>query len=225
MVAFLEEFDRDLDQHEAASWTALEPVRDAAFFFWSEVLALRERDAHGKEVPLDGCKAAYSGILRALSWVESRHGRRGQQRPAADPVQCGHPRDPWWRLELNGKGGSSFKTGTGKTYRSNELPGVARAFVGPPVLPPAADPAHLANPRKGHNDPNFTAETSFYWALPKALHAINTSQGRFAYQCACDDRERFLRGALGYNHRFGSPLGDADYFWKLRRTVDKLKII
>jgi hypothetical protein len=46
--------------------------------------------------------ARWVDIVRAISWVESRHGTGTGLPPARDPMQCGNPNDVWWK-ELTGQ--------------------------------------------------------------------------------------------------------------------------
>lgn len=53
-------------------------------------------------------RARLFAIVRAVSFVESRHGTTGVNQPARDPLQCGNPKDLWWK-ELTGQSGDGSR--------------------------------------------------------------------------------------------------------------------
>jgi hypothetical protein len=76
---------------EAAAWARQEPLALAAIDFWNRVLRLAAGASLDR--PLDGAALQrLVAIVRAVSWVESRHGMATTNQGPRDPMQCGHPR-------------------------------------------------------------------------------------------------------------------------------------
>src|SRR5207245_5668915 len=66
---------------EATLWQAQKATAEAAFAFWERFLAFRKGAANDQ--PLDGaCRSQFLCIIRAVSWVEAKHGTAGVQQPA-----------------------------------------------------------------------------------------------------------------------------------------------
>lgn len=181
---------------EATRWAVHEQRARAAFGFWQNFLILRCGDSHAKELGAEETRR-WLLLIRAVSFVESVHGTGSGNEPARDPVQCGNPRDTWWK-ELNGSTQTEdrFVTGPGgKNYDASELPAAA-AEGG---LPQAARLDQLGDKSKGHNDSRFSADTSFYWGIPYLIHRTNITAGRKTYQCGACSRADLLEGAKAYN--------------------------
>ena len=87
--------------NEAALWASLSPLAEAALAFWNVFLGLRMGPNHNQLLDA-AALARLIKIIRAVSWVESKHGTVGANQPARDPMQCGNPLDVWWR-ELTGQ--------------------------------------------------------------------------------------------------------------------------
>src|ERR1041384_3503025 len=114
--------------NEASLWTPLSALAHDALMFWHAFIGLRM--GPGNNQPLDAAALDRLGkIIRAVSWVESKHGTAGVNQPARDPMQCGNPGDIWWR-ELNGQLSPEdvLTRGPGLTnLRASQLPGAAEA--------------------------------------------------------------------------------------------------
>src|SRR5277367_6325658 len=78
---------------EAAAWSNVQGLASSALEFWNSFIGLRSGPN-----PLDaGGLARLTLIIRAVSWVESQHGTGAGISSAVDPMQCGNPRDAWWK--------------------------------------------------------------------------------------------------------------------------------
>jgi len=187
---------------EPELWQPLQQVAEEAAAFWRDFVDLRN-DA-GQQ--LDAAQLdKFVMLARAVSWVESRHGTGTGNYPDRDPMQCGNPRDAWWR-QLAGLAGNGdrFVGGPGaKNYWAKELPDAASANQ---TLPAAAKLSSLANVEQGHRDAAFNPTMSLYWALPHLIWKTNVPKGRKAYQCSAVLRDELIDGATAYNGG-----GDPDY--------------
>jgi hypothetical protein len=101
---------------ESALWIVHEGTALAALDFWNGFLILRMGAAGDK--PLDAAaRQRLAAIVRAVSWVESKHGTATTNQGRRDPMQCGHPQDAWWRQVTSAgrPGQDRFITGPGGT--------------------------------------------------------------------------------------------------------------
>jgi hypothetical protein len=160
-------------------------------------------------------------IIRAVSWVESKHGSYdGANHGARDPMQAGHPRDAWWRAITGETGdGDRFIRGpdVGPNFWARELAGALED-----VLPPAARLSRLgsaAEQKRGHDHPSFHPSMSYCWGVLYLIHRINTAGGAGrTFQCGELAEERLVNGAVKYNGG-----GDPRYRAKIEaalRTID-----
>ena len=105
-----------------------------ALNFWNTFFALRRGAAN--DMTLDqAAKDRLLCIIRAISWVESKHGTAGENQPARDPMQCGNPNDSFWR-EINDPDhpGSRYVGGPmAPNLNANELPGRMETATGFPA--------------------------------------------------------------------------------------------
>jgi hypothetical protein len=88
---------------EPTLWQARADIAQASLDFGIAFLGCRM----GSDIDQlldDASKGRLSKIVRACSWVESKHGTAGANQPVRDPIQCGNPGDLWWR-ELTGQSG------------------------------------------------------------------------------------------------------------------------
>ena len=91
----------DTSAEEASKWAVHSARAEAAFAFWKSFLELRVGAANDQ--PLTGVQAnRFNTTIRAVSWVESRHGTGSGTEPGRDPMQCANPADVWW-MELTGQ--------------------------------------------------------------------------------------------------------------------------
>jgi hypothetical protein len=110
------------DPAEQKAWDAVAATARAAVDFWAGFLRLRMGPKHDQLLTPEA-RARLLTMIRAISWVESRHGTGSGTFPAKDPMQCG--RDAWWTELVHPlpPTGSRFITGPGGTnYSANELP-------------------------------------------------------------------------------------------------------
>ncbi len=149
--------------------------------------------------PLDSAAIDRFGrVIRAMSWVESKHGTAGANQPARDPMQCGNPDDTWWR-ELVGQTERQdrFTRGPGlRDLRAGELPAAADADAD---FPAAARISGLRSPARGHRAADFRPDHSFFWAIPYFLHRTNIRPSGRTYRCGSASLERLVDGAVAYN--------------------------
>lgn len=195
-------------------WKPLQPLALAAILFWQSFMQLKRA---GKQ-PLTATDIDHlTRILRAMSWVESKHGSGTGNQPARDPIQCGNPDDAWWP-QLAGLGTvfDRYVGGPGAgNYDANQLPAAA-ADAGLPVL---ARLVSLADPKKGHRDTSFNPTMSFYWGLPHLIWKTNKTAGRQFYLFDTVGRLELLNGADAYNgngdpayrDKIDKALGDAGW--------------
>ncbi len=183
--------------NEAVAWAAVSEIASAAFDFWNGFLDLR---AGGEKLGTPE-QSRFLCVIRSVSWQESRHGTGAGRTAGVDPMQCGNPKDAWWR-ELNGSPleGDLLIGGplAGKWYAS-DLP---RTMKTTPGFPPSACLSDLSDPRKGHDAADFNQTISYYWAVPILVHKTNTGPGipnGKTYECGNCDFERLIRGAVNYN--------------------------
>jgi hypothetical protein len=89
-------------EDEPKLWEAQRLAAEAAFDFWKGFLEFRMGAASDMKLDAD-CRDRFLCIIRAVSWVESKHGTfDGGTAGIRDPMQCGHPSDTWWK-ELTGQ--------------------------------------------------------------------------------------------------------------------------
>jgi len=201
---------------EVAAWASHKDLASAAVKFTNDFLGLRKNGSTTAKLA-DSDLARLLDIVRAISWVESRHGTgSGSTKPKVDPMQCGNPNDPWWQ-ELTGQTDAAdrfIRGGDGTTnLNADELPDAAASTNG---FEPKANLNKLgADVNKGHNSAGFAVEHSYYWALPILIHKTNTKAGDKTYQCGGLSRGRLVDGAVRYN-----GTGDDDYETKIGNALD-----
>ncbi|MBY5337002.1 hypothetical protein HFO99_24335 [Rhizobium leguminosarum] len=167
---------------EADLWSIQEPMAKASLDF--VISFLRCRMGANNDEPLDEeATNRLLAILRAVSIVESRHGTTGRNQPARDPIQCGNPRDTWWR-ELTGQlgNGDRFVRGAGaQAYWANEIGDAAEQDAN---FPPAAKRDLLTVVRDGHKDAGFSPAHSYLWGALYLIHRINSTARDSSYAAA-----------------------------------------
>lgn len=195
-------------------WTIQKEKAINAFNFWNEFMALRMGDDNDRILD-STAKDRFIAIIRAVSWVESKHGSGSGNQAAKDPMQTGNPGDHWWK-ELTGQSGngSRFILGPGKNnFWAKELSAAAENV---PTFPDSGKIGKLANKSVGHGDPAFNAILSYYWGIAYLIHKVNTSvtDGK-TYQCDDCLMERMIDGAVGYNGG-----GDSQYRKKITEFIN-----
>jgi hypothetical protein len=197
---------------EAKAWPACKAVAEASVTFVDKFLGLRKNNSDTATLVAADI-AHIVDIVRAISWVESKHTTGGGQQPKRDPMQCGNPADLWWK-ELTGQTGKydRFVRGPGMSnLDANELPDAADGTAG---FEAKASLKKLgADVKKGHDVATFTIEHSYFWAVPILLHKTNSPLGK-TYQCGDLSRAWLIDGAVAYNGG-----GDAKYKAKIENAL------
>jgi hypothetical protein len=210
------------DADEAKKWEVHRQKAEDAFAFWSKFLDFRHGPKNDQRFddtgdPKAKLRQRILCVVRAISWVESRHGTGAGASAASDPMQCGNPNDSWWK-ELTGQVAkpSRFIGGPdAKNYNANELPAAAALQA---TFPAPAKLSGLKNAKKGHDDPNFNPTMSYYWAVVYFAHRTNTRQPTpgHAQVYKFDDctLDRLVNGAVEYNGG-----GDPKYRQKIEAAL------
>ena len=195
---------------EAAAWRKVERLARDALTFWNSFLGLRsgasDLDAAGL--------ARLSVIIRAVSWVESRHANGAHASAKVDPMQCANPRDAWWRELTNSSPPQDWfvrRPGLAPNYKAYELPD---AVASNQSFPAAANLSNLSSRPAGHDSAGFNPTMSYAWGVPFLIYKINATAGDSAFQCKDLNRDRLINGATAYNGG-----GDPSYKAKITRTV------
>jgi N-acetylmuramoyl-L-alanine amidase len=185
------------DVNEPQAWQTIAATVSMALGFWKDYFKLQSNQG---DIDLVGTQRL-TQILRAISWVESRHGTgSGSGQPARDPMQCGNPSNSWWR-ELTGQTDKldflACRNGPGSSLvRADKLAASASESAG---FPPQASLDLLGDEDNGHTDSAFTPLHSFMWGIPYFLHRMNAVQGCYTYDCGDLSRDRLVAGAVRYN--------------------------
>ncbi len=187
------------DDEEPQAWQALAPTVSMALGFWKDYLKLQTDSG---DLDLVGIQRL-TQIIRAISWVESRHGTgAGPGQAARDPMQCGNPGDVWWQ-ELSGQIDHNhvdylarWNGQSASLVAADKLADAAKAAIG---FPSAAALDLLADDTNGHNDSSFGPTHSFVWGIPYFLHRMNRAQQDKTYDCGDLSRDRMVTGAVQYN--------------------------
>ncbi len=182
---------------EAQLWNIQKPVATQALDFVLEFLGCRMGPSNTQALDAQA-KERLLAIVRALSIVESRHGTVGANQPRRDPLQCGNPKDLWWK-EFTGQlgDGSRFIRGPGlANLWADEVGDAAEAFV---LFPTSARRALLQNLANGHDNQGFSPTHSYVWGILYLIHKTNTGAGGKSYQCSDISRDRLIDGAVEYN--------------------------
>lgn len=186
-----------LKEQEQAGWDKHKGAAEAALNFWKDFLNLRQGD---KPVS-DECMAKMLNMLRAMSWVESKHGTAGANQPGRDPLQSGNPRDEWWASLEGTANRDRIIGGPGKgNWWLHELP---RA-TGKPA------------PKGGHDNPAFKPADSYLWGALAFIQKMNNNNNKDdrTFKCGDCSDERLFNGALDYNGG-----GDPKYGDKLKEAL------
>ncbi|NOC83833.1 hypothetical protein [Ruegeria sp. HKCCD6428] len=197
---------------ESNKWSSVRALAQAALDFHIGFLGCRMGAAHSTQLDANA-KERILKIVRAVSWVESKHGTAGSNQPKRDPVQAGNPNDKWWK-ELTGQSGQGSRFIRGPNLSNlwaNELAGMAEATAG---FEGDAQMSKLGDKKKGHSDAKFSQAHSYYWGIVYLIHRINTSAGDKSFQCGSLSRSRLIDGAVSYNGG-----GDARYRQKIESAL------
>ncbi len=154
-----------LDPQEEEWWDEVKGIAVPTISFW--VNWLREDDQND-------CPDLLVCIIRAISWVESRHGHGTGNHANRDPMQVGNPNDSAWKNiginDSNGLGDRPVRQGSLPGLSWKDIPANVNQIINPtpppdpPVLPYAIDPTFL--PANGHQNNDFTKQMSYFGLLP-----------------------------------------------------------
>jgi hypothetical protein len=191
---------------EAAAWPVQRPLIDQAIVFADTYLGLTVQGGGTEQRLAANDRVRLSHIIRAMSWVESKHGTdtsAPKNFPARDPLQSGDPGNSWWK-ELIGlaKPPSKFQIRLSppakdpfKTIDADKLNDDAIASG---LLPALAKLSALKDRSIGHRDPGFNATMSYCWGAIYFCQKTNSAGGN-TYQFANLSRSNLLDGAQRYN--------------------------
>lgn len=202
---------------EAELWDTQRPTAEIGLSFAIDFLGCKIGDNNDQDLD-PTATGRLMKIIRAVSWVESKHGTAGPagNHPKEDPLQSGNPGDSWWK-ELTGQSGKGSRfirfPGMGNLW-ANEVQAAAEKNAS---FPQAASLSALSDKTDGHNDTGFSPSHSYTWGILYLVHKINTKAGDSSYQCGDLARQRLIDGAVAYNGG-----GVADYE---QRIIDALAII
>ena len=143
---------------EAELRAKVESIATATLDFTTAFLSCRMGPANNQALTA-AARARLIAIVRAVSIAESRHGTVGANQPARDPLQCGNPKDAWWK-EFTGQSddGSRFVRGPGLTnLRARELGDAAEKEA---MFPAEARRTLLAKLTDGHSNTAFACAHS-----------------------------------------------------------------
>jgi len=227
-VATLETRLRELElSDESSKWAVISSHAEEAFEYVKNWVDLRDENGNALGTPAQN---RFACIIRAVSWVESKHGTAGANYPARDPMQCGNPGDIWLRTITGQQGdGDRFVRGPNFTgadpndptdegaYWARELPGVFDSDA-----PNDAKLGYLGNAtqqREGHRNALFGSRLSYFWGILYLIHRTNTHPGlgssRRTYKCGDSSMTRLIDGAVQYNGG-----GDPAYGDKIRDALN-----
>ncbi len=198
---------------EQELWDVQKAFASAALDFWVDLMKLQE-GAMNNAALSSTYKGHWLCLIRAVSWVESKHGTVGPNQPARDPMQCGNPGDAWWKSLTHQSGDADrFIGGPGAgNYWAHELPAAASAVAS---FLANAKLSILSDPNQGHSDTAFNAELSYFWGVPYLVHRVNTrpTNGK-TYKCGVYSKSYLVDGAVTYNGG-----GDPAYRTKLESAL------
>jgi N-acetylmuramoyl-L-alanine amidase len=188
----------DAPANEAQLWSLVYSMAQASVQFWNGFLGLRSRDAALSDVQVN----RWLDLIRAVSWVESKHGTYNGsqgQNGRVDTMQCADTRNSWWpELVIQSQNADRFVRGPGlSNYYAWQLPTAAASAPG---FDADAAISKLADAMLGSGDPKFTKKHSYYWGVPLLIHKVNHAfAGDSTYQCGDLSTDRLTRGAGKYN--------------------------
>lgn len=203
---------------ESTLWNQQKQKAESAFEFWNIFFGLRQGNNNNENLGTV-CKSKFICIIRAVSWVESKHGTAGINQPQRDPMQVGNPNDIAWK-QFTGQisQGDRFIRGPGLSpnYWAEDLPDATKNEA---RFPNQAELSTLTNMNNGHNDTNFNAVMSYYWGIGFLIQKINTESSlgddRRTYKSGDCSTQRMKKGAVAYNGG-----GDTQYENKIAEALD-----
>jgi hypothetical protein len=203
--------------NEPDLWEAQRPTAEIALSFIIDFLGCQMGANNDQDLDANATSRLMK-IIRAVSWVESKHGTAGPSgnHPKEDPLQSGNPNDSWWK-ELTGQSGNGSRFVRGKGLSNLWAKEVQAAAEATPGFPSAASFSLLSDKTDGHDDAGFAPAHSYTWGVLYLVHKINTTAGDRSYQCRDLGRQRLIDGAVAYN---GGGVPDYE-----QRIIDALALI
>lgn len=197
---------------EPQLWANLAGIAEQSITFWESFLDLRKS---GKVALTSTDRENLLKIVRAVSWVESKHGTAGANQSARDPMQVGNPGDLGWQQfagVLTQKDRYVRGPNFTKNYWADELPSAVAPGAS---FPTVARLTSLNDASDGHRDSAFNPTMSFYWGVPHLIFKTNVqAAGRPAYLFAALSRAELVAGAVAYNGG-----GDPSYEAKIEQAL------
>lgn len=198
---------------EQSKWDAQKDKAEKALDFWIDFMNMQEGTSNDTAIT-SAYRERWLCLIRAVSWVESKHGTVGANQPARDPMQAGNPADSWWKSLTHQSGNSDrFVGGPSRgNWWGHELPAAAAAKAN---FPAEAKLTKLANQKSGHDDAEFNATMSYYWGVIYLIQRVNTrpANGK-TYKCGVYSKAYLIDGAVDYNGG-----GDPNYKSKLEQAL------
>jgi hypothetical protein len=198
-------------ENEAWNRSGYEALITQYLDFWAGWLGLADQNRNAIN---NDCKSKLRCLIRAISWVESRHGTGAGNQPDRDPMQVGNPNDPAWP-HVTGQGPLGPRPIREGNRPGVEWPQIPGNVGNDPNKPGSIDPTTL--PGNGHNSPQFTPNMSYFWGILWLMMKMNQDDptpagNKAAWNCQSCSWEHLLDGAQRYN---SSPQQD-----QYRRNIE-----
>lgn len=202
----------DINNPEQEAWDESEygpKYLDPFLDFWLDWLGARKSDEGGtNRRPISKeCKGKLKCLIRAISWVESRHGTGTGNQPKRDPMQVGNPNDDAHK-SITGvitQPGPVREGPLPGVPKYDELPGRMKNPLpgdGPAAPEPFKNPTY-EYPPDGHNSESFTPADSFFWGILWYIMRTNQRDGlsppRAAWNFRNCSMDYLIDGAEAYN--------------------------
>ena len=204
------------DAAEDAAWKNVKDIAVPCINFWVNWLRVIQNK--------NPCPDLLTCIVRAVSWVESKHGTfDGPNHGARDPMQVGNPADIAWKnIGIN-----PSNLQADRPVREAALPGMSWKDIpgnvdsiinpipppNPPVLPFQIDPTF--HPVDGHDNANFTQQMSYFWGVIWYFYSIQTAAApASAWKLGKCVPANLIKGAVMYNGG-----GDTNYETKIKSAL------
>lgn len=212
---------QDDQQREQECWDQVKDLVQPTIDFWVDWLRDDEPSPEKKV-----CPDLLLCIIRAISWVESRHGCGTGNFPERDPMQIGNPNDSGWENIGNNPstdpGERPIREGVLPGLSWEDIPGdVDRIINGPPppedpVLPYNIDPTFL--PDDGHKDEDFTKEMSYFWGIIWYLYSLQVGSELGAWKIGNCEPANLMKGVEWWGPR-ETPRQIQEYRQKIEEAL------
>ena len=203
--------------------------------FWENWLGLKETESiEGNKGdvtrnPLSkDCKKRLFCIFRAISWVESKHGKVGPNFPNKDPFQSGNPKDfAWMAISQVGKG----KNEATLVREGRNRPKVGWSDLPQALAKPVADATNMGGidptfiPLEGHKNNEFTPQMSLFWSMMWYFKSMNQSDATPKspkigdWNCGDCSWDRLIDGADRYNGHGAENVGQTPYKTQIKDAL------